>query len=123
MNRPSAKELSQKIRQAREAVRAGKIALVNPLSIAADAVNIGYLVADIQLLLRELLREIKTDSYAGHKPPQRSYEDRIKGCDLFAFQWKSTVLDCAVYFKFALHKGIFWLVSLHRDKVGRGDAG
>ncbi len=116
MNRPTPKELYNKLKEAKETLATQRISVINPVSFAADALDLGYLVIDIQTILLDLLNEINPSHYAGHKPPQRSYESKIKGCELFAFQWESTLLGCNVYFKFALQGGCLWLVSLHKSR-------
>jgi len=116
MHRPTPKELNNKLKEAKEAVAHHRIAIVNPVSFSADALDLGYLIADIPDILPDLFDEIIPSYYAGHKPPQRSYEDKIKGCELFAFQWESPCSGCDIYFKFALQDGCLWLVSLHRSR-------
>jgi len=80
MHRPTPKELNNKLKEAKEAVAHHRIAIVNPVSFSADALDLGYLIADISDILPDLFDEIIPSYYAGHKPPQRSYEDKIKGC-------------------------------------------
>ena len=43
-------------------------------------------------------------------------EDKIKGCELYAFRWESKELGCIAYFKFALKDGALWISSLHRHR-------
>ncbi len=120
MNRPSSKELSQKIKKSRDAVLSSRISVINPVILAADALELDYLIEDIGAVLLKLLDEVKPDYYAGHRPPQRSYVDKIKDSELFAFQWKSRTLGSDIYFKFALHRERFWLVSLHKTRSTKG---
>ena len=50
MKRPSYKEIDQKLRQAREALARNQISIVNPVSFAADALELDFVsevVADI----------------------------------------------------------------------------
>jgi len=116
MRRPSPKEISRKIKQAREAVSNNRISIVNPVSIAGDALELGFTVEDIQTVLIGLLDEITPKDYAGQYAPQRSYEDEILQCKLFPFRWNSNRLGCRVYFKFAFKENRVWLVSLHEDR-------
>ncbi len=116
MIRPSHKEIHNKISEAKEAAARQKIAIVEPMSFAADALDLDYPVESISEILHILLDEITPEHYAGHRPPQRSYESCIQGADLFAFQWKSSVLNGEIYFKFALKEGCLWLVSLHKSR-------
>jgi hypothetical protein len=117
MNRPSHKELFGKLRSARQVVRAGRIALLDQLSLAADAIELGYSIAlDLKAVLSELLEASNPDHYTGSIPPQKSYEQDIQGLELFAFTVESKRFKCRVYFKFALEGEMFWLVSLHPDR-------
>jgi hypothetical protein len=116
MIRPSHKEISGKIKEAKEAAAKQRIFIVEPMSFAADALELDYPVESISKLILILLDEIKPGYYAGHRPPQRSYENCIKGADLFSFQWKSNVLNVEIYFKFALREDNLWLVSLHKSR-------
>jgi hypothetical protein len=78
MIRPSHKELYGKIREAKKAVSEGKVLIVEQEVVAADALELEYLV-EIELLgvLQELLEETSPGHYAGTRPPQRSYEREI----------------------------------------------
>ena len=117
MNRPSHKELYGKLRSARQAVNDGQVALLDQLPLAADAIELGYSIAlELNSVIAELLEEAKPAHYTGSRPPQRSYEQDIKGLELFAFAVESRRFRCRVYFKFAMEEGTFWLVSLHQDR-------
>ncbi len=116
MLRPSYKELNKKIEQAREAALESRISTVDPETIAADALEIGYLVEDISNVLVDILNEITPHNYVGQKPPQRSYEDKIKGSELFGFKWDSKLFGCPIYLKFTVIKDRMWLVSFHQDR-------
>ena len=121
MKRPSHKELTGKIRQAREAVSQGHINLVDPDIVARDASELGYLVEDLQNVLYDVMGEVTQDNYVGKRPPDQSYEDKIKGSELFAFTWESKRFGCEVYLKFTLKDGILWLVSLHIQREIEGE--
>ena len=121
MKRPSYKELNKKIQQAREAVLESRISILDPEIIAADALEIGYLVKDISNVLYDIVDEITPSNYVGQRPPQRSYEDKIKGCELFAFKLKNMLLGCEIYLKFALKEGLMWLVSFHQHRETEGE--
>jgi len=116
MSRPSHKELNKKIKEARKFSEQRRVSIVEPFSFAADAIERGYDVTDICVTVGGLLNEILPGYYAGDRPPQRSYEDCIKGADLFAFEWQSELLSVKVYFKFALVNDRLWLVSLHKSR-------
>ena len=89
MGHPSYKEINQKIKQAQKAVSEYRISLINPISIAADALDLGFPVESIAKLLNDILGEITPRDYLGQSPPQRSYEDKITGCELYPFRWMS----------------------------------
>ena len=117
MNRPTIKELDNKIREAKAAIRNQNILLVNQDAIAEDALELEYDIAEeLYEVLEELLNEICSDNYVGSRPPEKSYEDKIRNSDLFPFVIDSQRFQCEVYLKFTLGKNIFWLVSLHKNR-------
>lgn len=116
MDRPSYKEISRKIKQAREAVSDDQFSILNPLIVAVDTLELGIHLQDISSTLIELLEEITPNEYAGQYPPQRSYEHEIEGCELLAFRWLSKKLGCRIYLKFTIQGNRMWLVSLHEDR-------
>lgn len=84
-----------------------------------DLIELGVDPAAIHGDLKAALEEIAANSYAGGRPPQKSYEAKICNLELWAFCWPSAHFGCQVYFKFALTKGAvkdLWLVSLHVDR-------
>lgn len=113
---PSHKALTGKIRQAMEAIRAGKITFLDPAVIAADLLSLNCEIAELPQILIEFLGEIAPDHYAGTRPPQRSYQEDLGGSELYAFKKKSKRLGCLIYFKFALIDDYIWLVSFHENK-------
>ena len=117
MPRPSEKEIFKRIREAKEALAKGRIAVLNPLAFASDALELGYLIEEeLESLLAELLDGLGPAHYVGTRPPQRSYEQTIKGLELFAFELNSLRFQCPVYLKFALSFNVLWLVSLHKSR-------
>jgi hypothetical protein len=114
--RPSIRELNNKIQISKEIVSTGNILIINPTIIAEDAVELGYLISELKEVLLQIFEEIKPDHYAGKRPPQRSYETKIKNMELFAFQWKSRIFGCKTYIKFTFKHNIFYLVSLHENR-------
>ena len=117
MRRPSYKELFGKLREAKSAVAKGKIALLEQDVIAADAIDLEYVIdKELLYVLKELLNATTPKNYAGTRPPQKSYEQEIDGLELFAFIVYSRRFRCRVYYKFALVKEVLWLVSLHQDR-------
>ena len=99
MRRPSYKEINQKIIQAEKAISEHRISLINPISIATDALELGFCVEGIDSILIKLLEEITPRDYLGQSPPQRSYEDKITGCELYPFRWMSRHMGCRVVFE------------------------
>ena len=117
MQRPSHKELHNKIREARKVVASGSVLLLEQNAIAQDAIDLEYDIGDELFdVLSELLNETSPNHYAGSRPPQRSYERELEGLELFAFAVESSRFNCRVYYKFALAEGAFWLLSLHQDR-------
>lgn len=121
MDRPSYKEIDRKIKQAKEAVLKNRLSFIDAVSIAADALELGYMIGEISNILVDLLGEMTPKDYVGQFPPQRSYEEKILQCDLFPFKWFSRRLGCAVYMKFAIKDEQVWLVSLHEDRKEGGE--
>jgi hypothetical protein len=116
MDRPSHKEINRKIKQAKEAVSENQFSILNPVIIAADAIELGVDLQNISFILIDLLEEITPNHYAGQYPPQRSYEHDIEGYELLTFRWLSKTLGCRVYLKFTIKGKRIWLVSLHEDR-------
>ena len=117
MERPSHKELYNKLREAGTAVSKGLISLLNQDIIAADAIELEYTIGtELVPILQELLDYTTPGHYAGSQPPQKAYEREIEGLDLFAFVTDCRRLKYRVYYKFALVEGRLWLVSLHQDR-------
>jgi hypothetical protein len=116
MNRPTHKEPYNKIKAAKEAVSNNSILIINPDSIAADALDLDYLIENLPGILASLLDEISPNDYAGRYPPERAYEVQVKERELFPFKWQSELFGCRIYLKFVLIENILWLVSLHRDR-------
>jgi hypothetical protein len=116
MDRPSHKEIDRKIEQAKEAVSENVFSILNPVVVAADALELGLDLKNISHFLVDLLEEITPKHYVGQYPPQRSYEHNIEGYELFAFRWLSKTLGCGVYLKFTIKGKTMWLVSLHEDR-------
>ncbi|PKN76927.1 MAG: hypothetical protein CVU52_02605 [Deltaproteobacteria bacterium HGW-Deltaproteobacteria-10] len=95
------------------------IVLVAPDVIVADLMELGRSVDELPRILCELLENTTPADYVGTRPPQRSYETVISGCELYAFRARSKIIGCTVYYKFTVKENILWLVSLHRDRPGK----
>lgn len=120
MDRPSFKELYGKIEQAKGIIEKNLIFIIYPEVIAADAIELGYEVSKLNKILSKILEEIAPKDYAGTRPPQKSYENEIKGFELFAFRWVSKTFGCESYFKFSVKQDSIYLVSLHQDRSNKG---
>ena len=116
MTRPTYREINLKVRQAVVAVTSGKIAVINPLSLACDALELDYNVKDLCDVLLSVLKQISPANYVGGYPPLQSYEDEIFQSDLYAFKLDCHDFGCNIYLKFALKEDVLWLVSFHRDR-------
>lgn len=119
MIRPSHKELSGKLRTALEAVQSDLIQLVEPVVIAADAIELEYSLTELQAVLLDLLTCAGPEHYTGNRPPTRSYETCIRDLELWAFTVTIPRFEVPVYFKFTIKNGWFYLVSLHADRPGK----
>ena len=98
--RPSIKELSKKLREAKE------ILLIKEGIFAEPSKNLGELnrldieTEELWPLVQKFLTEIEPKDYTGTRPPQKSYESRILGSELFAFSWTSKFYGRTMYLKF-----------------------
>ncbi len=120
MIKPTYREIDGKLRQARTALTEGRIAVVAPAVLAADALDLEYDVSHLLEILGGLLDITSPRHYAGSSPPLKSYSAVISGCDLYAFAVPCPRFGCGVYFKFAFKNDTLWLVSLHRERPARG---
>lgn len=121
MERPTFKELNNKIVHAKEIADLGLVNLLNPKSIASDANELGYRIGDDFIgSLTSVLRETTPKNYAGRRPPEQSYENTIMKNALYAFRTKSTSFKCLVYLKFTLFDDQLWVVSFHKNRNLRG---
>ena len=116
MRRPSDHELFGKLKTAAAAATSGRINLVEPTPILADLVELGILPDDLPELIPKIATEIGPQHYKRKNPPDKSYEAPIRGCELYAFRWRSKELGCMMYFKFALKDGVVWIASMHADR-------
>jgi hypothetical protein len=111
--RPTHKELTGKIEQALKAVFDDWICILNQEILARDALELGYRISDLSDILIDLLTAILPGDYIGPQPPEKSYEEKIKGIELFVFKTYSQKLGCNIYLKFGLKGEFIWIVSLH----------
>ncbi|RQW89563.1 MAG: hypothetical protein EHM79_03195 [Geobacter sp.] len=114
MARPSHKELNGKLQAALKSVHANRIVLVEPAALVADAVELGYSIRnELQVVLIELLNCSGPEEYVGYRPPEKSYETKIRELELWAFSVAIPRFKTCIYCKFSLYGDTFYLVSLH----------
>jgi len=117
MNRPTPRELFNKLREASVAVDNQRLFLIDQDTIAEHAIELEYDIdLDLQDVLEELLSLASIEDYAGSRPPQKSYRDYIKDLEIFPFVVDSPRFGCRVYFKFTINLDGLWLISLHKDR-------
>ncbi len=120
MHRPTHKELSNKLRQALAILSNGTVLLINQTALAADALELEYLIEfELTEVLSELLENTKPNDYSGNRPPKRSYVDEISGLDLFAFVVEIKRFSNPVYYKFSISGDVLWLVSYIKIRIIR----
>jgi len=120
LKRPSNHETCKKIKDALEALRAGKfmIGFTKHLSADMDELNLeseAELVPLLCVLLGEIDEVGPIECYAGTRPPQRSYEQEILSLELWAYSWPSKRFGKGMYLKFAFKKDHFVYVDCHPD--------
>jgi len=121
IKRPSKREIYNRIELAKKIVKEAttenhKIIPIDPDVLALDAIELGYQVINLKMILEQLLNEVRIPHYAGGYPPQKTYKKPILNLELFPFKWKSARFGCMTYLKFCLGDSIFFLVSLHKDR-------
>lgn len=118
VNRPTEKELSNKIALAISIMATGaKFYFANDQASMAEILSEGHSIDEIENDILVCLKEIKSSDYAGGRPPMKSYEKKIKGSDLFAFAWESIHMGKKMYLKFVLKNESFFYVSFHQDRT------
>jgi len=120
LKRPSHREITGKLASAENALSCGHVALLNADVIREDLLDLNILIEDLPELLPRMMDELSADLYRGTRPPQRSYENAIDGCELYAFAWASQAVGCDMYLKFALKNEWLWVVSFHEDRKAKG---
>ncbi len=117
MNRPSRHELLNKILKAKSILRKKEGFFAHSSKIIGELEQLNITdTQEIWPFIYKLLQEIQPEDYAGSRPPQKSYEKKIEGKDLFAFAWESKILRMRMYMKFVILDDDFYYVSLHQDK-------
>lgn len=119
-DRPSKREIDNRLKEAREALQCGRGFFANEPKIVGELMALQIEdTSRVWDLILELLEELTLDDYTGGHPPQRSYEPSIAECELWAFVWHSVCLGKKMYLKFAVKNGCFYYVSLHESKFPR----
>ncbi len=118
MVRPSHKELNGKINNAINCIVDKNINFENPVQFVKDAHELNLSLTSEEIL--KVMNEVKPEHYIGKRPPEQSYESKIKNCELFTFKWLSQHLQQVIYLKFAFNGDQFWFSSLHKDRPLRG---
>lgn len=121
MDRPSRREIINKITEAIAAIQEGKKQIPFSKHFTQDQSDLGIEdTADLWPLLLMLLEEIKesgpNDLYAGGRPPEKSYEVGLDGQELWAYSWDSTVMNSKMYLKFIIKKGYYFYMGCHKSK-------
>lgn len=116
-NRPSDRELTKRLNEAREFLRHQPGLFTNPSKTMGELNDLEIGDAnDVWKLIRELLEEITPNDYKGSHPPQKSYEKAILGLELLAFSWWSPKCAKQMYIKFVLKNDRYYYVSLHQSR-------
>lgn len=119
-NRPSNKEKIAKIREALDAVKCGcrKISLSKHLVADLAELEIedekDYWKA-IETALQEIAEVGPVDAYAGHHPPEKSYD--IPDVELWAYRWDSKHFGREMYIKFAIKNKRYLHIDCHENRV------
>ena len=121
MERPSGRELYNRVNEALAAISAGKYQFLLTKHLVSDLEELE--IADekeLISLVAEGLREIRAvppaKCWAGGHPPARSYEPGIKDSELWAFAWYSQIFKRAMYLKFAIKRDAYIYVDCHADR-------
>lgn len=116
--RPSDRELTKRLNEAKEFLKNRHGLFANPSKAMGELndLDIGD-TNDVWQLIRELLEEITSKDYKGPRPPQKSYEKAIAGLELLAFSWWSLKCGKQMYIKFVLKDERYYYVSLHQSRL------
>ncbi len=116
--RPSHRELRGKLLRAEDLIAASRWAPAIEIKLLDDLHRLGLFTAGAQAeALTAALAEIDPGHYAGRRPPEKAYEKRVFGLDMFAFCWHSIVFRRTMYLKFCVTKDILFILSFHESKA------
>lgn len=129
-NRPSHKELTGKLRKARELLASpsdGYIAA--DLKLASNFYSLDLFSREDQdEALRAAFSEVTAQHYSGKRPPERAFECAVKDEEIFTFIWQSVFFRKKMYLKFCFHDSsefegeYLCVLSLHEDQPHRSVA-
>ena len=115
--RPSDRELTKRLKEAKEFLKNRQGVFANPSKAVGELNDLEIGDSNVVwLLIKELLEEISPKDYKGSRPPQKSYEKAIAGLELFAFSWWSAKCAKQMYIKFVLKDERFYYISLHQSR-------
>lgn len=130
--RPSYRELTKKLGQATELLRAGKVLFCNNNKVDLEILELaqrGYDVAQVPELICIFIEEILAGNVAksyeaanGKYPPAASFEPQASQKEYWPFCWRSEHASFKgkdMYLKFVLLKDRYLYLSLHEDDKGR----
>lgn len=125
--RPSHKELSNKLRQAKEALTADLVLVVSEhkhfqpdMQECRSATTKAHYRRILQFL-EEIAADGGADCYVGRYPPYKCYEKNFENDELYAFAWDSKRMKKRMYLKFGIRTtktGEPWYIYLncHEDQ-------
>ncbi len=120
MERPSHAECKGKILKARAQIADDDWAPASPEKLLPEFDELDIATGEERRAgLLAALGEIKPEDYAGHHPPQKSYEQPCRGAEMFAFQWDSIHFKRRMYIKFCFAKETLYMVSFHASRPRR----
>ena len=125
--RPSHKELSKKLDQAKEALTAGRALIANDqkhfqpdMQECRSATSKAHFHRILEFL-EEIAADGGADCYVGRYPPYKCYEKNFENDELYAFAWQSPRMKKRMYLKFGIRiskTGEPWYIYLncHEDQ-------
>lgn len=127
-HRPSHKELSGKLRKARQLLtsRSDGYRPVDQEKLGMDFYSLELFTPEEQVeALRAAFAEVKSNKYCGHHPPDRAFETVVKDEEIFTFKWQSGYFSKKMYLKFCFCDSVefegeeLFVFSLHEDQPER----
>jgi len=117
MNRPTSRELFNKLNLAKEHILNDRWKPVNIPVFRADCRELAlFISSERQNALEKVLEEFKPEDYIGTHPPKRAYAEEVRNMELFEFCGWSESLQRDIYLKFAINQHELFIVSFHRKR-------